>query len=230
MYSLPKDFPADRIPSISGGGLNDTFKFVQFHLHWGANSAKGSEHLIKSKSYPAELHMVHYNTKYGTYADASAHSDGLAVLGVFISIGSNDNVSFQPLVDQLDEVITAHSETTLTNLVLFQNLLPRQTTSFYRYSGSLTTPSCNEIVIWTVFDNPIQVSEQQLAKFRKLEDDEAENLVDNFRPAQLLNGRIEFYRSFTGCEIPQSWPFTSTPFLDAFKWVSCMINFAFSWQ
>ncbi|EFX88007.1 alpha-carbonic anhydrase [Daphnia pulex] len=48
MYSLPKDSPADRVPSVSGGGLNDTFKFVQFHLHWGANSAKGSEHLIAS--------------------------------------------------------------------------------------------------------------------------------------------------------------------------------------
>jgi hypothetical protein len=32
--------------------------------------------------HPAELHLVHFNTKYGTFADADA--DGLAVLGVFL--------------------------------------------------------------------------------------------------------------------------------------------------
>ena len=32
----------------------------------------------------------------------------------------------------------------------------------YRYRGSLTTPQCNEIVIWTVIDNPIVVSEQKV--------------------------------------------------------------------
>lgn len=110
----------DRVPSISGGGLNDIFNFAQFHLHWGANSNKGSEHLINSKrlvqyiytcvlllysdliiysnhiylrilisyslSYPAELHLVHYNTKYGTLTEATKHSDGLAVLGIFLSV------------------------------------------------------------------------------------------------------------------------------------------------
>ncbi|XP_046648360.1 carbonic anhydrase 2-like [Daphnia pulicaria] len=231
VYTLPSTFPKNRVPSISGGGLNDVYNFIQFHLHWGANSAKGSEHLMNSKSYPAELHLVHYNTKYGSFAEATKHSDGLAVLGIFISVGPNDNEFFQPLVGQLDEVITAQSETILTNLVPFKNLLPKQTTSFYRYSGSLTTPICNEIVIWTVFDNPIQISEKQLAKFRKLEDNTAKSLVDNFRPAQQLNGRIKFYRSFTGCEIPRSWPITSTPFLDAFTWTTCLINFTFSpWQ
>ena len=37
-------------------------------------------------SYPAELHKVHYNTKYGSYINATSFRDGLAVLGVFINV------------------------------------------------------------------------------------------------------------------------------------------------
>ncbi|EFX88009.1 alpha-carbonic anhydrase [Daphnia pulex] len=223
VYSLPVNFPADRVPSITGGGLNDTYKFVQFHLHWGSDSSKGSEHLIRSRSHPAELHMVHYNTKYGTYADATTHSDGLAVLGVFLKVADND--AFRPLVEQLSEVPADGDETTLKNLVSLKDLLPAQTTSFYRYSGSLTTPKCNQIVTWTVFDNPLVISEQQLKKFRSLKNDVEEPLVNNFRPVQPLNDRTVLYRSITGCEIPRSWPISWTPLLDAIKWSQCIIGF-----
>ena len=51
VYSLPVGLPADRVPFITGGGLNDTYNFVQMHLHWGSDSTKGSEHQIRSIRY-----------------------------------------------------------------------------------------------------------------------------------------------------------------------------------
>ena len=38
--------------------------------------------------FSAELHLVHFNTKYGTFADAVDKPDGLAVLGVLLKVGS----------------------------------------------------------------------------------------------------------------------------------------------
>lgn len=52
----------------------------------------------------------------------------------------------------------------LSGSLSLKNLLPVSTSKFYRYSGSLTTPGCNEIVVWTVFDEPVSMSENQVTR------------------------------------------------------------------
>jgi carbonic anhydrase len=42
--------------------LGKTFEMKQFHFHWGENDFVGSEHLINSKRYPLEIHMVHQSS------------------------------------------------------------------------------------------------------------------------------------------------------------------------
>lgn len=38
-------------------------------------------------------------------------------------------------------------------------------TKYYRYMGSLTTPNCNQAVVWTVFHEPIGVSQELVSGF-----------------------------------------------------------------
>jgi hypothetical protein len=61
--------------------------------------------------------------------------------------------------------------------------------NFYRYSGSLTTPPCSEIVTWSVFQTPIHFTDSQLEDFR------AHVNFEDYRGPQLLYDR-PVYRSF----------------------------------
>ena len=64
-----------------------------------------------------------------------------------------------------------------------------RTSPYSTYEGSLTTPTCNEVVEWINFLEPLKISRAQLAAFRNLDDDKMKDIVDNFRPPQPLNGR-----------------------------------------
>ena len=49
---------------ISGGGLPGTFIAEQFHFHWGAVDARGSEHSLNGQHFPMEvitLSLFHIN-------------------------------------------------------------------------------------------------------------------------------------------------------------------------
>merc|ERR1712016_99717 len=75
------------LSGLTGGPLeDDVYQLAQFHAHWGGENARGSEHTVDGKSFSAELHLVHYNTKYGDLGNAVDKPDGLAVLGMFIKV------------------------------------------------------------------------------------------------------------------------------------------------
>jgi carbonic anhydrase len=54
--------------------------------------------------------------------------------------------------------------------------------NFYRFPGSLTTPICNEDVMWYLMKNPIEFSEAQIAEYLRYYHDAA-------RPVQPLHRR-----------------------------------------
>ena len=94
-------------------------------------------------------------------------------------------------MSQLDKVVDAGTKVTIPSLSI-ASLIPADAvlSEFFRYSGGLTTPTCNEIVQvlccqhylsthirpwfnqfflqWTVFKNPINITTYQLNQFRSL--------------------------------------------------------------
>lgn len=52
----------------------------------------------------------------------------------------------------------------LASTFSLSNLLPRMDllSKYYRYKGSLTTPGCEEVVTWTIFEEQIPISRTQV--------------------------------------------------------------------
>ena len=93
---------------------------------------------------------------------AAGQPDGLAVLGMFIEVGSKHE-EFDKVIQTLGKIKNKSDKTPLENKCIdCNNLLPK-THEFWTYPGSLTTPPLLESVTWIVFKEPIQVSEEQVS-------------------------------------------------------------------
>jgi carbonic anhydrase len=191
--------------------------------------------------YPLEIHIIHWNTKYPSFTDATAYSDGLAVLGFFYEVSTAENGNLKPILDKFADVTLTRSQikrinkkkksnkgqgrigenlfcdyyapfhpdcpqknedatlVALDGTFSLNQFLPSTGAGdeYFYYSGGLTTPACNEIVLWTNFVTKNKISEAQLAMFRSLKDGAGTGtvIVDNYRPPQALNGRTISKRS-----------------------------------
>ncbi|XP_034608664.1 carbonic anhydrase 4 [Trachemys scripta elegans] len=184
---------------IGGGGLRNKYNAIEFHFHWGTSKgfSPGSEHSIDGERYAMELHIVHRKEGFSTTEQAVTDKEGLAVLGFFIKTGAK-NENYEPLIEMLNEVALKGSQKNMTSLPL-ESLIPakKNLTRYYRYNGSLTTPNCNQAVVWTIFQEPIVLKESQVENFLEtlyFTKNKTLLMTDNFRPVQPLNDRI-VYRS-----------------------------------
>ncbi|QEX24596.1 carbonate dehydratase [Hypericibacter adhaerens] len=139
-----------------------SFELLQFHFH------HPSEHLLAGRAFDLELHFVH-----------RAESGQLAVLGVFIQQGA-ENAALQPIWAGMPAVAGPVQD--VGTQITPASLLPTER-GFFRYQGSLTTPPCSEGVLWTMFKQPIEASEDQIRKFAAL-------FPSNARPVQGVNRRF----------------------------------------
>ncbi|WAR27300.1 CAHZ-like protein, partial [Mya arenaria] len=205
-HTVQVDIPSSADLHLTGGNLGSTYKAAQLHWHWGADDTTGSEHTYQSKQYPLEVHIVHYKTSYGSLASAVSQSDGLAVVGFFYKIDADDNANYSTLISALSDV-QYKSDTTynvsmnvrdLTNSELPIDGMTGTNLTYFRYQGSLTTPSCSEVVTWTVMLDTIKISSTQLANFREVSHIKSgaigtyDKIDKNYRPVQALNGRTVY--------------------------------------
>uniref|UniRef100_A0A8D0G7G9 Carbonic anhydrase n=1 Tax=Sphenodon punctatus TaxID=8508 RepID=A0A8D0G7G9_SPHPU len=183
---------ADCKTVINGGPLEGPYRLKQFHFHWGISQHQGSEHTVDGKSFPCELHLVHWNArKYAAFGEAAAAPDGLAVVGVFLETGE-EHATMNRLTDAL--YMVKFKETKAQFKCFNPKCLMPSSLDYWTYPGSLTTPPLCESVTWIVLREPIRISEKQMDKFRTLlftsEEDERMQMVNNFRPPQPLKGRM----------------------------------------
>jgi carbonic anhydrase len=231
-HTLTFAFTGGLAPYVMGGRLpaGERFDFVGLHWHWGSVSSQGSEHTLDGKMYPMEIHLVHMNNKYGDLGTAVQHQDGLAVLGAFYEVSADDNADLADILGVARQIrasvrrkekkgrqnmkskqgrVTATTSEVPAKIMLNQ-LLPKNVEEYYYYQGGLTTPTCDEVVLWTNFMSPVSISESQLSVFRGLQDSTGLSLSDNYRPPQPLNTRT-IYRTMVP---PTTSPTSSNLFTD----------------
>ncbi|XP_077202800.1 carbonic anhydrase 9 [Paroedura picta] len=135
------------------------------------------------------IHVVHYNPHFGGIREAAREPGGLAVLAAFLQAGSEENEAYQHILDILGEVHEEGEEASIAGFDIAK-LLPDDLHSYFRYNGSLTTPPCYQTVNWTIFNQTILLSEEQIAVLEESLLGEMEELIQgNFRLSQGLHGR-----------------------------------------
>ncbi|CBY12062.1 unnamed protein product [Oikopleura dioica] len=186
--------------NFSGGHIGNEYQFHSFHFHWGDKSGHGgSEHTINGHHTFAEVHFVHHRSDIDL-TTGLGFGDGLAVLGFMIEVtdGDESNDAMGELARRLrwQSNKKGNEDGTIQNFDFSINDLTSgvDMNNFYRYEGSLTTPPCSEAVQWTVFKDPIRISEKTAANLLRSADLDDEHIEDNFRPVMPLAERdVIFY-------------------------------------
>jgi carbonic anhydrase len=100
---------------------------------------------------------------------------------VLFEISKKSNPFLQTLIDA--GLPKKNGDTKVTSTLINLADVLTSTSSYFTYSGSLTTPPCSENVTWIVLAKPANVSQAQFQSFRRI-------LGNDFRPLQNLNGRV----------------------------------------
>lgn len=183
-------------------------KEIQFH--------SPSEHLIEGKRLDLEMEVVHYGiTKGDIYKK-------LVLSILFVSSPGSLNKFFDKInVYDLPNPIDRYREipdSIFIPYVFFKSedddMNIMKPFSFYTYQGSMTTPPCEETVIHYVTSSPIPLSNTSITLMKEalrvpdmidtkgnLKIDN--NVYENYRNDQPLNGRAVFHYDFNKYECPE---------------------------
>lgn len=76
------------IPTLHDGPLKDngTYRFQQIYFNW-IETTREEEWDFNDVNFPAELHIVFYNTKYASYAQAFEKDEAVVILSMRFRVG-----------------------------------------------------------------------------------------------------------------------------------------------
>ncbi len=138
------------------------YDLLQFHFH------SPSEHTVDGLPYDMVAHLVHSNA-----------SGELLIVAILME-ALEEHPLVQTIWDYLpEEGLRATPAGVTINVLDFIPLM----SSYFAYSGSLTTPPCTEGVRWIVLDSPVKVSVAQVEQFNSF-------FPRSTRPLQPLNDRV----------------------------------------
>ncbi|XP_031474278.1 alpha carbonic anhydrase 8-like [Nymphaea colorata] len=124
-------------------------KYFLNQSHWHTPS----EHHLDNRSYDMEMHMVHKS------------KDGkIAVIGILYRIGHRGDKFIRELMNKIFYLAVNRNRIKSVDLGLVD---PKHAGigrggNYYRYNGSLTTPACDEGVLWTVMQDVHNVARYQI--------------------------------------------------------------------
>jgi carbonic anhydrase len=153
--------PEDRQTLTLNG---EPYQLLQFHFH------TLSEHTVNGSQGVMELHAV--------FQDENTKTK-LAVIGVIYKMGGANRFLEQLLAHGLPQGTSPHI---VVGSIDLAQAFP-DTSRYYTYAGSLTTPPCDENVQWLVLEKWAELSPQQFQALRNV-------LGNDFRPLQQRNGRV----------------------------------------
>uniref|UniRef100_A0A8C6XUR4 Carbonic anhydrase n=1 Tax=Naja naja TaxID=35670 RepID=A0A8C6XUR4_NAJNA len=190
LLGLPKKM------TLGGGGFPQPYQAAQLHLHWGSGHTRpGSEHTVDGHRYAGEIHVVHYSSHFESIQEAATEPGGLAVLAAFLQVmvcvWMETNEPYQHILKHLGDIKEEGEDTVVAGFDIAK-LLPYDLGRYFRYNGSLTTPPCYQTVNWTVFNQTVRLSQEQVCISvleETLQGDDEEPIQNNFRLLQGLYGR-----------------------------------------
>ncbi|KAI7807360.1 putative receptor-type tyrosine-protein phosphatase gamma [Triplophysa rosa] len=195
---------------VRGAGLPGRFKAEKVEFHWGStNGSAGSEHSINGRKFPVEMQIYFYNSDdFDSLSTAIKERRIIAAMAVFFQVGKKNNIAAEPIIAGLKRVVHHEKETNIGSFIL-RDLLPSSLGSYYRYTGSLTTPPCSKVVEWILFSRPVYLSYHQLEAFYSIFTTEQQDHVksvdylrNNHRPTQDLDSRQIFKSAVMDAWLP----------------------------
>ncbi|XP_069765461.1 carbonic anhydrase 4-like isoform X2 [Narcine bancroftii] len=170
---------------VGGGGLPMDYLTSQFHLHWGnQTTGRGSEHRLNG-------HQANMEVETNITENAAWKN-------------------FTSLIQHLREdgdVLSLNGTFSMMDLISGVNL-----TKYYRYNGSLTTPECDEVVLWTIFEEPIRLNASLVETFFTdlyVNSSQGIHLLNTFREPQRNTNQV--YASQGACRAAPNPTPTPTP-------------------